>query len=831
MSETTKTRGFLTADRLCLLILLLAGLKFTFGVEDVFDVSLHDDSYYLYRGVVLREEGLPHPSWAPVYVLWHFALSLIRSDRIGLYFLNCKILTGLLPIGLFLLLRRHRVAPLAALCVSFFLLISGANLPTWPKPSHFSVLLALVFLILTSRTKSLWRMVFWHSLGALLVSYVRPEFFLAYLVLVACLFVLTGMRRKSPRFGQCACGLIALLVVSGAALAVLGTPAPTASDAQVGKYDYMEKRGFFAFAQHFAVNWASWTKSDLEPWRYWQSIVFESFGDVNSIEDAFLASPALFSRHVRSNVFGAARRFPSFASDHYPLLCPDSPFFRIVEQWLAIVAAVFAVCKWRGKWRGRLARRCQEEKGTFLVFGAYFFSSLVAILLIYPRGHYLLMPFVLVLIPLSLLVFREEGVPRLVGTKPLVLLGVALVSVAPSVGSRAPADRSNVATIGFIQSLSVDREVLLLAPDPYHFYLGDNYKWFPTLEKPPGVDAFLDDNKINMIVVSEGLRKDIRPSVEREWARFFKAPNAKGFLQMEIPFTGRQLLVEETLMTDTFIDDFYRGALGRDPKPVEREFWLERYAMLTKDYGIDARFLLREMGSRVFRSAEYAERGRTKKERADDFYRAFLNRKGSRKETRTWEEMDWGLGKMAEHFVASSECDYRLRRLFPDRQGEGSKNLLAEMSMELLGRVADSEAFRDESSRLDSVSRLRRAAKRIAAEIVVSEGFLARQPTASDYVTHFYRAFLGRSPTHSEMQYWRGEILTGRGGPLDLIDLFADSGEFTARLERNVGGLEPSQAENDLEQEAASSRVLPHGPGDAKAAIVGHSESRTGAVP
>jgi hypothetical protein len=534
---------------------------------------------------------------------------------------------------------------------------------------------------------------------------------------------------------------------------------------------------------------------------------------------------------VRSNVLGAAKRFPSFATNHYPLLFPDSPLFRIVEQWLAVVAAAFAVCGRRRRWRGRVATRCREEKGTFLVFGAYFFSSLVAMFLIYPRDHYLLMPFVLILVALSLLVFREDGVPPSVGLRPLAFLGVALVSVTPSVGNRAPADRSNLATIQFIRSLDIDGDVRLLSPEPYHYYLRGSSHWFPTLEKPPGVEAFLDGNKINMIVVSEALRKDIRPSVEREWARFFKAPNAKGFLQMEIPFTGRQLLVEEALMTDTFIDDFYRGALGRDPEPIEREFWLERYAKLTKDYGIDVRFLLREMGSRAFHSAEYAERRRTRKERADDFYRAFLNRKGSTKETRTWEEMDWGLGKMVEHFAGSPECDYRLRRLFPDRQGEGGRNLLAEMSVDLLGRVADSEAFREEGGRLDSVSGLRRAAKRLAGEVVVSEEFLARQMTASDYVARFYRAFLGRSPTNPEMQYWQDEILTGRRGPLDLIDLFADSAEFTARLEQEAGEMKSSQAENPLAQEAASSWVLPHGPGDARAAAVGHREWRIGAIP
>jgi hypothetical protein len=46
----------------------------------------------------------------------------------------------------------------------------------------------------------------------------------------------------------------------------------------------------------------------------------------------------------------------------------------------------------------------------------------------------------------------------------------------------------------------------------------------------------------------------------------------------------------------------------------------------------------------------------------------------------------------------------------------------------------------------------------------------------------FYRAYLGRYPSTGEIAYWRGQLDTHTLTTTDLINQFAASAEFTARL-------------------------------------------------
>jgi len=85
------------------------------------------------------------------------------------------------------------------------------------------------------------------------------------------------------------------------------------------------------------------------------------------------------------------------------------------------------------------------------------------------------------------------------------------------------------------------------------------------------------------------------------------------------------------------------------------------------------------------------------------------------------------------------------------------------------------------------IAAVRAQAKQMAREVIVSPEFLGKQPTTADYVTRFYRAFLGRFPNDSEIAYWTGELDSSRRTADNLIGLFADSAEFTARLEERFG--------------------------------------------
>ena len=98
--------------------------------------------------------GFPDPQWAPLYAVWYFLLSLIQPDRVALYYLNYQLITILLPVALYAVLRRCRLAAPAAAGIAFFVLIGAINLPVWPKVSHFALVVILVTLAAAASIRS-----------------------------------------------------------------------------------------------------------------------------------------------------------------------------------------------------------------------------------------------------------------------------------------------------------------------------------------------------------------------------------------------------------------------------------------------------------------------------------------------------------------------------------------------------------------------------------------------------------------------------------------------------------------------------------------------------
>ncbi|MCJ7718196.1 MAG: hypothetical protein MUO54_16980, partial [Anaerolineales bacterium] len=278
------------ADLLIIVIILLAGLKFTYMLEDGLDISLYDEASYLYGGIKLPVNGLPRVDYAPLYAIWYFIISLIEPNRVNLFYLNIKLMTILPPILVYILLRRTRVSVPVSFTISWFFLLSRANAFTWPKVSHFALLVTLVILILISRRNLLWTSLF-ASFGALVVSYIRPEFFVAYLLSLL-LFILIAAFGKQERIRLPS--LLWYILFTVIILGVFGFP--VSSD-----------RSIIAFGQHFSRNWVLWTGSDLNPWTNWAEIVAQNFGTADNVWSAFTNNPSVFLKHVSYNLLELIR--------------------------------------------------------------------------------------------------------------------------------------------------------------------------------------------------------------------------------------------------------------------------------------------------------------------------------------------------------------------------------------------------------------------------------------------------------------------------------------------------------------------------------------------
>lgn len=540
MLRTIRTHGL---DLLLALCLALGGLRLTAGLEGVVDLTLFDETGYLYAGTHLPSEGLMPPAWAPLYGVWYFALHQLEPDPVALYYLNFRLLSVAAPVLVFVALRAYGVARLVALLCGWVFLLSVANLPVWPKPGSFALCLALLFVIAARDPRVPTRSVLLLALGALLCSYVRPEYALAYGLLVGLYLVL--LRCRSGRLDQRAelLQLIIFLLASFGLAATFGLAA----------LDRTNDRGFEAFAQHYAINWSAWTGRPIDPWTEFDIALADSFGPgVDSLGGAIRANPGAVARHVASN----ALTYPQALASTFltPLLPTTAPWARPLGMWLLGLAAL-ATTGWAiARRRHELGARLRERGLQLAMLGLLCAPALASALVVYPRVHYLLLQGVLIALALGVLAAPAvEPAPAPPGRRrwaTVGAVGVILALLTPPVGGTWYAagleaqGSPNRDTVLFIRGLGLTAPTNLLeAEGGFHVYLGDQFRRVPHFLKEEGATAFLRERDVTMVVVSDKLLRDRRYAGDPEWLAIVADPGAVGFSSLPVPGTDRVVLL------------------------------------------------------------------------------------------------------------------------------------------------------------------------------------------------------------------------------------------------------------------------------------------------
>ncbi|HUT23522.1 MAG TPA: DUF4214 domain-containing protein, partial [Sumerlaeia bacterium] len=240
------------------------------------------------------------------------------------------------------------------------------------------------------------------------------------------------------------------------------------------------------------------------------------------------------------------------------------------------------------------------------------------------------------------------------------------------------------------------------------------------------------------------------------------------------------------------IRSFYNGILDRDPGPAEQLGWLAYFEHVS-EFDIDVRFVPREMARLFFLSEEYALRNRSNQDFLTDCYRVFLNRDPNQTELDNWLSGVWNRSQAVTVFSESEEFANRIVAMFPGLEGNATRNFVTFMYVGLLDRLADQSGLEYASGLFDAafasggIEAVRAQAKQMAREVIVSVEFLSKDPSTDIHVVRFYRAFLGRFPSDSEVAYWSGELDAGRQTTDSVIDLFGNAAEFTVRLNQYFG--------------------------------------------
>jgi hypothetical protein len=391
------------------------------------------------------------------------------------------------------------------------------------------------------------------SIGALLSSYIRPEFFLTYLLLSA-LFCIVIFSDKEQILGHFHL-LILFFLCSLAFMIYIGIPA----------FSKNSVRSYIAFSDHFALNWASWTKSDLNPW--WvvisdgAEITDQTFGHARSIFAAAIYNPSMFGKHIVSNLQNIGktlywlldpqyyRMFQSYNYGFSHKILEISFLFIIVGQYLYTI---------RERWMSKIMikEKIENYKKFFIYFLICSIPGLISAIVFFPRNHYLVLPSVLLVIGIAIVFTAERRIQISTSYRELLIMGCFMIMLTPtpeiihrSFVYEAFGRNENLKTINLLKSLKISADVNLLnAEGEYAVYVSDNYHIIDYWIKNTTFEDFMKEKQINMIALSEKLEKSSKFHDDEQWKYFLVHYENFGYTKINIEGTSRELLVNKDLL-------------------------------------------------------------------------------------------------------------------------------------------------------------------------------------------------------------------------------------------------------------------------------------------
>jgi hypothetical protein len=528
-------------DILLFVLLIGLGIKYVFHIESFIDIYLYDESGYLYRGINLFQLGLPNAQLAPFYSLWYYILSLIVKDSISIYFLNLKILTTIIPVLLFLVFRRYRIPKLPSFLVAYFFLISSGNFLTFPKVSHFAISLILFSILISTFSKKSNLKLAIIIIGALFSSYVRPELFLSFIILL--IYYVFKIIMNKTNFREFKTNIILGLTIL-LSFIVVGIPFINGN------------RGFDAFSQHFALNWVKWNNSKLSPMTNTGEIINQSFGKINSVWGALISNYKLFFKHILDNISWIKFDFMNLFN-HTSILLPNYSRFSNLESLSIIVTillfAGYKIYISKTSMLNYIKNNLKERKELFIICFVYIIPVFLSVIIIYPSAHYLIMmSTILMIILLSLLYSPSKVKPQIGNIKFLLLIifSIALIILTPHSSKliRLHDNQYNLSVIKYLRSLNIKTKVNLLeAEGGYNIYLGSNYNRVPEYAKNTNFNEFLIQKNINMIILSGTLSTYNKFSSDSSWLYFIDNYNKYGFSKKEISNNGIVIFIKKSL--------------------------------------------------------------------------------------------------------------------------------------------------------------------------------------------------------------------------------------------------------------------------------------------
>jgi hypothetical protein len=239
----------------------------------------------------------------------------------------------------------------------------------------------------------------------------------------------------------------------------------------------------------------------------------------------------------------------------------------------------------------------------------------------------------------------------------------------------------------------------------------------------------------------------------------------------------------------SLVQHFYRSILGREPEASGHDFWAAQ-AQAAVDRGSNVNETWYAMAAAFFVSPEYVNQGRSDDGFIDDLYRTFFNREADAEGRAYWkDQIASGLPRVAVlvNFMFSAEFRDFTRAIFGNTQVRAEVDMAGDFYRGLLARLPDDGGFgfwvgRFRDAQCQGSGAVVAQADSISSSFVSSAEYANRARNDADFVSDLYDAFMRRGADKAGLDYWLGELQSGRRTREQARHDFTLSPEFSNRV-------------------------------------------------
>ena len=398
-------------------ILLIAGIKWAWQLPKYMDITFGDEAQYLRYGLDLFHTI--KKDWGPSYNIWYKFLSIFQHHPIQLFYLNYQVTAILAAILLFVFLMRYNISFFLSIWLSFCFLLSPTVIDTWPRVSHFAVIVLLAFLIAVRNTVVTSRKMLIVTLAFYIAAYARPELFSSFVLISFVTAFYLFKERKLVR------SWLPLLIIVVGIIAVNFIIYRLPADSYKGI-----NRTYIAFSQHYAINYVIEHKAHFNPVSEWIDFAHKTFGTCADFGCILKTHFGLVLHNSILNLKNYAFTLMQFViTILFPVKIIGNKKLQllIIAGFILLTILVLA----NQTTRKKFAEQLQQHKLLLLILFLFGLPSMGASVLIFPRQHYLLMH-CLLLIFITAMLINSISLSHKIHPGLVCLLFIPLLIISPS---------------------------------------------------------------------------------------------------------------------------------------------------------------------------------------------------------------------------------------------------------------------------------------------------------------------------------------------------------------------------------------------------------------